>query len=83
MEWVNDVKSIAQIAMPVLIAIVIPYFRRINQQLQELNKQMALNSASMEYITKELEKLRDRQHRTDSVVQKVALVQERCKTCNH
>jgi uncharacterized protein YoxC len=78
----EEMKSVAQIALPLLVAIVIPYFRKINAQLQELNKQMALSGASLEYLMREVERMRDRQHKTDNAVQKVSLIQERCSHCN-
>lgn len=82
MEWINDVKSVAQIAMPILVALIIPYFRSINRQLQELNKQMALSSASMSYLTKQVDSQEERLSETEKKVHEVALVQDRCRSCN-
>ena len=78
MASLSEVKDVAQIIMPLLVVLVIPYFKQINTELKELNKQMALSGASLEYLMREFEKLRDRQHKTDNVVQKVSLEHEIC-----
>jgi hypothetical protein len=82
MASLSEVKDVAQIIMPLLVVLVIPYFKQINTELKELNKQMALSGASLEYLMREVEKMRDRQHKTENVVQRVALVQDRCRSCN-
>jgi uncharacterized protein YoxC len=78
----DEIKSIAQIAMPVLVAVIIPYFRKMNTQLQELNKQMALNSATLCIITKELDRMRDKQEEMSADLQEVSVTQKRCRACS-
>jgi uncharacterized protein YoxC len=77
----DEIKSIAQIAMPLLVAVIIPYFKKMNSQLQELNKQMALNSATLGIITKELDRMRDKQEEMGAEIQEVSITQKRCPSC--
>jgi hypothetical protein len=82
MASIEEIKAVAQILMPILVAVIIPYFKKMNSQLQELNKQMALNSATLGIITKELDRVRDKQEEMGAELQEVSVTQKRCRTCS-
>jgi uncharacterized protein YoxC len=81
MASIEEIKAVAQILMPILVAVIIPYFKKMNSQLQELNKQMALNSATLSIITKELDRMRDKQEEMSTEIQEVSITQKRCPSC--